>query len=394
MWSLIEIDDGTKPDSVRRLVDMVKSVKLDLRISGYYGYLSDTDKATFRAAIAAAAIKADQWKTLVFSVKDLYGCIPRVLSGLESALIRNVPPDTAPLVPTVSAPNLRDLVIKGNSQFVFTDCERLRDLELVDVAESWGSTAAVWAEKADHYFTWLSGAFPALERLSFDFTNYGSPDRGPTEAIPGPADGSAWPCFFGLKTLSFERLTAHAIEYLLRQLRNSNPKVLEFTGIDRREYPHPKPLRMPPSCRFLRLHHQSLRTIRLFLSAFNDYSGVTVEVDNATYALGLTIASNRIRTIIISDPWGSVPYESDFESIEHANQIREDWRFLSSNAKVMWKIPKSPLEQGVEGIGLSKAVLYACQDLLSRQKGSSGPPNLGNAQQLEVILSILMDLSN
>ncbi|KAG8912944.1 hypothetical protein FRC01_004820 [Tulasnella sp. 417] len=401
MWSLVEIDQYTKPDSVRRLVDMAKSAKLDVRINGrmdvrIVGHTFTTKSVTFRAAVAAAAVKADQWKTLVFSGSEQYKCIPHVLSGLESVDIRyGIPRASAKMIPTISAPNLRDLVIRGNSQFAFTDCENLRNLEVVGLAECWGDNATVWAEKADHYFTWISGAFSALERLSFDFTNYGSPYRGPNEDISSLADGSAWPCFPRLKVLSFKSPTPHAIEYLFLKLRNCNPQVLEFTEIDGRQYPHPKPLHLPPSCRILRLDDRSLRTIRLFLSAFNDLSRVTVEVTDATHALGLTIASiGSPQFTSISDPWDDVRNEPGMKSIQRANQIREDWNFISSNAKVRWNFPRSPLEEGEEGIGLSKAVLYACQDLLSRQKGSYGPPNLGDAEQLAVILSILMDLGN
>ncbi|KAG8921852.1 hypothetical protein FRC00_008143, partial [Tulasnella sp. 408] len=387
MWSLIYIDYQTNPDTVLRLIDMAKSARLNIRISGS---IFDERKTAFKEAIAAAAVKADQWETLFISgysmqMLDLYESMPRVLPGLDSAHIcHTIPTDTDQLVPAISAPNLRRFIVNGNSQFVLTDCLDLQDLELVELSESWGSIGVVWAEKVDGYFIRLAGAFPALESLSLDFRDYTGRDHHSEEDIPNPTTETAWPPFPRLKALSFNRPTPYAIEYFLRQLRDSNPTILEFTGVDGRKYPHPRPLRMPPSCRFLWLYEQSLHSIRLFVSAFSDLSRVLVEVADTRNALGVESAPNRRHyAYMMRARWDDNDQRSerDIEQAQSANRIKEDWGFISSNAKVRWHFPRSPLEEGVEGIGVGKAVVYACRALISSQKESFGPANLGTRKQ-------------
>lgn len=380
MWSLIQIGYRSNPDSVLRLINMAKSARLNIRICGS---LFCERKTAFKEAIAAAAVKADQWKTLVVSgytwqIQELYGLMPRVLPGLESAKICDtVPTDTDQLVPAISAPNLRNLIIAGNSQFIFTECSELRDLELLDLSTCWGNMGAAWAEKADRYFTGLARAFPAIERLSFDLRAFPRQDYDSEEDSQSLPAGSAWPSFPRLRALSFNRPTPDAIEYLLLQLRDSDPTILEFTGVDGKKYPHPRPLRMPPSCRSLWLYEQSLHSIRLFVSAFSDLSGVIVEVADTGNALGFESApESPYYTVRIQTPWGDndQPSEQDIEPAQRANRIKEDWGFISSNAKVRWHFPRSPLEEGVEGIGLGKAVVYACRALISRYASMPSKP--------------------
>lgn len=393
MWSLIYISHQTNPDSVRRLVNMAKSAMLDIHLS-MNPFMTEN-----KEAIAAAAVKADQWRTLVtrytLQKKEIIRWMPRVLPGLESAMLcEAMPTDAAEMVPTISAPNLRNLVVEGNSQFIFTECSELRDLELLNPSKCWGSMGAAWAENADRHFAWLTGAFPALERLSFDFTDFRPRDRDYEEDIPSPSAGIAWPSFPRLNALSFNRPTPHTIEYFLQKFQDSNPTILEFTGVDGRKYPHPRLFRMPPSCRSLRLYEQSLHSIRLFLGAFTDLPGVRVEVADTTQALGFTPATysygGEVTFLQLPPSPGAPddrPSERDMEPIKRSNQIKEDWSFISSNAKVRWHFPQSTLEEGVEGIGVGKAIVYACQALMSRQRESYPPPNLETQQQLEAIRS-------
>ncbi|KAG8946288.1 hypothetical protein FRC04_011918 [Tulasnella sp. 424] len=324
MWSVIYIDMRSQPGAVRRLVEMAKSSSLDVHISKFRTWIKEDEEDTFKAAVATAALKADQWGTLVLSghfpeVQELYEWMPHSLPGLHSAMI-HIQLESNPnvWVPSISAPKLRNLVVRGDSQFTFADCPELRELELVELSKYWGSPDVVWADNAQSYFARLSGACPCLEHLTFDLTYLKIQNHDPGEDVPN-LPSSTWP--------SFPRL-------------------------------------------------QPLHDITLFLSSFSDLSGALVQVADTTAALGFTTERDlRPRSLRLIN--------NTEEQMERVEQIKDDWGWISSNTRVRWYFPGSTLKEGVEGIGVGKAIVYACQALayVNLNKESDLTLNIWTEQQ-------------
>ncbi|KAG8970108.1 hypothetical protein FRC05_000756 [Tulasnella sp. 425] len=361
MWSVIYIDMRSQPGAVRRLVEMAKSSSLDVHISKFRTWIKEDEEDTFKAAVATAALKADQWGTLVLSghfpeVQELYEWMPHSLPGLHSAMI-HIQLESNPnvWVPSISAPKLRNLVVRGDSQFTFADCPELRELELVELSKYWGSPDVVWADNAQSYFARLSGACPCLEHLTFDLTYLKIQNHDPGEDVPN-LPSSTWPSFPRLQTARNTGLPGSCVS---------------------------------PPCRFLQLYGQPLHDITLFLSSFSDLSGALVQVADTTAALGFTTERDlRPRSLRLIN--------NTEEQMERVEQIKDDWGWISSNTRVRWYFPGSTLKEGVEGIGVGKAIVYACQALASAssKRWLNDNPNLGTRQQVEVILSILLDVCN
>lgn len=354
MWSLVDVRTNTDPAKIRHQIERAKSVCLDVRLLlDYKDFHHPYSETTFRAAIAAVAAKASQWRRLCIGgrfpgLEELYLWVPKTLSRLHSACVEaTFDRGGEDCAPVISTPSLKNLRVKGDAPFLFKDCSQLQKFRLTGMTEGWGDPELWWQEEFFGFATHLSEHCPGLLSLSFEeayvFLDY-------DDLIRGVPDPGAWRALASLNVLEFCYGTFPLVLFLLHHLIIPSPFILELTGIELNSSPFSHRLSLPPTCRTIRFHRYSLSDIKKFVENTDRHPEVLVEIVDTKTALGLSDWPDRL-----DDPVG--------EAKEIISKIKEDWDWLSLNANVSWGFSESPSKDQVSGIELREAISFVLHTL-------------------------------
>ncbi|KAG9034310.1 hypothetical protein FS837_002241 [Tulasnella sp. UAMH 9824] len=336
MWSLVDVHTNTDPAKIGHQIERAKSTCLDVRLLlDYKNFYHPYSEATFRAAIAAVAVKADQWGRLCIGgrfpgLKELYSWVPKTLSRLDSACVQaTFDRDGEDWAPVLSTPSLKNLRVQGDAPFFFKDCAQLQKLRLTEITESWGDPDLEWQEEFYGFATCLSEHCPVLQSLSFEaayvFIDYDDLIR----RVPKPG---AWRALASLNVLEFSYGTFPVIGFFLHHLSIPSPFTLELTGIELNS--------------LLFSHH-----IKKFVENADKQPELLVEIVDTKTALGFS-------------DWRDRPDDPEGEAREIIGEIQEDWDWLCLNAKVSWGFPGLPAKDRVSGIELREAIAFVLHSLL------------------------------